>query len=164
MSDARIDAPFGTVTLSADAGTPGETAEMRPELPSGLRVDGCRAGVLTLAFSTGEVRGVSLDAALAPGAKARRGAGGGLRGWEVEADGLVGAFALPDAARLEREHGLRLAGFAERSSGVTFRLRAETATVAAIPFAAAWTLNPITEADALAPWFAIERALPPSRT
>jgi hypothetical protein len=160
MAEMQIETPFGRVTLSSPAGTGDDTRRVTPSLPEGLRVTGCEAGVLTLAFSGGETVEITLSAALAEGAKALRTAGGGVTGWEVEGPRIAGAFGLPDADRLKAAFGLELAGFNETSAQATFRLRAAAPVVAEIPFAAAWTENPTTEEDGVAPWVALDHALP----
>lgn len=160
MAETLITTPFGRVSLSSPSGTAGDPVEASPDLPEGFRLDGCLTAALTLAFGAGETQEVTLECTPAPGAAIERGAGDMLESWEVEADKLAGAFAMRDHEWLAGAYGLHRASFSESRGRLTLRLRADQPVVAAIPFAAAWTLNPLTENDALAPWFAVDRALP----
>jgi hypothetical protein len=160
MAQIDIETPFGRVRLSSPAGTEGEVREVEPRLAEGMRLSGCRVGILTVAFSGGESVEVEISARLAPQMEAHRTAGDGVTGWEVEGPGIAGAFGLPEAARFRTAFGLELAGFNQHATRAAFRLRATDPVVAEIPFAAAWTDDPMTEADGVAPWTALDRVLP----
>ena len=157
MTTARIETPFGEVMLSSPVGVAGDPARAPSGLPEQLRVDGCLTATLNIAFGAGQEVEVTLVCDVRS-AKAHRTGGDDVTGWEVETPDLAGAFGLPGPKAMERL-GLRVAGYAEAKAGITLRLHSETAQVAAIPFAAAWTLNPDEETQ-LAPWLALERALP----
>ncbi len=157
MTTARIETPFGEVMLSSPVGAAGDPARAPSGLPEQLRVDGCLTATLNIAFGAAQEVEVTLVCDTGR-AKVWRAGGDDLTGWEVEADRLAGAFALPGPKAFQKL-GLRVAGYAEAKAGITLRLHSDAAQVAAIPFAAAWTLNPDEETQ-LAPWLALERALP----
>ncbi|MEM6441316.1 MAG: hypothetical protein AAF763_16665 [Pseudomonadota bacterium] len=164
MIDAVIDAPFGRVVLSARDGTPvapSERAEaLAKDMPRGMRLDHCLVAGLKIGFGTGEPVEAELSCALAHGMEAFAGNGEGLAAWTIESPDLAGAFAIRELDWLERTHSLEVVSYANAKAGLRVRLRAATPRVVTLGFAAAWTHDPASEADELAPWFAVDRVLP----
>ena len=158
MAEARLDAPFGPVTLRSPVGATGPVGSADPHLPEDLRVADCLRGELEVAFGAGETVEFDLSCALAEGARATFEDGGRLT-WPVEAPGLIGAFAIPSFDDLIHAAGVEVVSYAHATAGVSFRLRSPATQVLKLRLAAAWTADPMTEDDEVAPAIAVDLAL-----
>ncbi|MEM9049326.1 MAG: hypothetical protein AAGC92_11470 [Pseudomonadota bacterium] len=160
MADLAMETPFGGVLLGASTASAGAVAAARPALPEEMRVDGCRIGTLQLAVTPSDAITVMLTADLVTGAVARPAPDAWLAAWEVETEGLVGAFGMRDAEWLAGKYGLRQTGFSDRNPGVALFLEARAPGVAGLACAAAWTAAPVSEAERFAAWCALDHVLP----
>ncbi|MEL6234109.1 MAG: hypothetical protein AAFR46_06850 [Pseudomonadota bacterium] len=160
MADLMLETPFGGVRLAASSGNAGAVTQAQPELPVGMRVDGISLGGLQLAVTPSDAITVMLTADLTTGMEARFAPGEWLLAWEVQAEGLAGAFGMRDAEWLAGKHGLHQTGFSDRNPGMALFLEAHRPLVAGLAFGAAWTIAPGSESERMSPWFALDQILP----
>ena len=160
MTEARIDAPFGPVTLSSPVGAVGPIGPAHPELPEGLSVDACIVGEIEIAFGAGEVIELVFAAELERGVRCTTDDGEFFAAWLVETKGVAGCFGFRDVDWLQHKHDVEMVSFANSKAGTTLRLRSPRTQVVRIPFGAAWTTGPDMDAGTTAAALAVDRALP----
>ncbi|MEM9196694.1 MAG: hypothetical protein AAGD12_02480 [Pseudomonadota bacterium] len=160
MADLEMETPFGGVVLAASSGNADAVTAANAALPEGMRVDGAALGGLQLAVTPSDAITLMLTADLATDMVARFAPGEWLLAWEVQADGLAGAFGMRNAEWLAGKHGLHQTGFSDRNPGIALFLEAHQPLVAGLSFGAAWTHVPGSETERMSPWFALDQILP----
>ena len=160
MAEARIDAPFGPVTLSSPGGAVGPIGPAHPELPEGLSVDACMTGEIEIAFGEGEVIEITFGCKLERGVRCTTDDGEFFAGWLVETKGVAGCFGFRDVDWFQMHHDIEMVSFANSKAGTTLRLRSPRTQVVRVPFGAAWKTGSDMDAGTTAASQAVDRALP----
>lgn len=160
MPETVLQTPFGAVRLIADGGEATPWTETAPKLQRGQRVDACHfAEIRRPAGEAAEIAVVlewdaPADADIGPDS------GELLEATSLDTDDLTATVATRDGEWIEAQPGLRLMEFRGDNNSTLHVI--EIAGAAALTFRAAiaWTHNPISEDEAVAPWFAVDAVLP----
>jgi len=163
----RLAAPFGEALLAIETTSAVLAADgpihMRPELPDGLRVDGCSLHSISIDCQAGDVFSVVLCLALREGWTASYASGERLDAFEANGDGgRVAAVGMRDPEWLCTRFPLQVLEASKTANGasaLTARFEVLRAARIDIQAAVAWTNHPATAPEADSPWFAVDLAM-----
>ncbi len=160
MPETLLETPFGVVRLIADGGEATRWIDAAPLLPEGGRIDACKRAEIRRAPGPAAEIAVVVEWTLGNGVEAGPDTGEALEATSFEAPGLTATVAVRDGTWIDAQPGLRLVEFSGTAASALHVIAIDQGAALAFPAAAAWTLNPTTEEERIAPWLAADLALP----
>lgn len=160
MPEARLDTPFGSVLLAAENCAVSQWSAAMPDLPAGQRIDACHMASVTRPAGDPAELSLVLDWTLADGFETSLATGERLDASTIESCDLIAAVGCREAEWIADQPGAHFVSFSGTATSSLYVINIDRDTAFSFHAAASWTLNPITEAEEDAPWFAVDLALP----
>jgi hypothetical protein len=139
-----------------------ESVPCEPELPKGMRVDFCVLDSVAVECVEGSRFTVLFEMlpAQTGGWEASPDPGEALEAIRFESRaGDVASIAMRDPEWMEQKYNLRLIGTDNSDWSWAVTYQAKTSTRPRIEVAVAWIKKPLSDQEALSPWFAVDKAL-----
>ena len=160
MPEARLNTPFGSVLLAAENGAVSPWTAVAPDLPAGQRIDACHVAGVTRAAGDPAELSIALDWTLADGFGTGLATGERLDASSIEGGDLIAAVGCRDGEWIADQPGAHFISFSGTATSSLYVINIDRDAAFSFRAAASWTLNPKTEAEEDAPWFAVDLALP----